>query len=32
VVVEAALARAGFADVELVPTGRFFVIGSGTAA
>lgn len=32
VVVEAALARAGFADVELVPTGRFFVMGSGTAA
>lgn len=31
-VVEAALARAGFAGVELAPTGRFFGTGSGTAA
>ncbi len=30
--VEAALARAGFVDIEIVPTGRFFVTVSATAA
>ena len=30
--VEAALGRAGFADVELTPTGRFFLTASATAA
>jgi hypothetical protein len=30
-VVEAALRRAGFGAIELVPTGRFFLTGSATA-